>query len=214
MQAAGGTALAHDDGMRARSGFVARPAIWTVFALVAGLLLAVDQVSKWLAVERLTDEPDVPVLGDFLQLHLTYNPGAAFSIGTEFTVAISGLALVASLVVLWMSRKLADVVWAVALGLVLAGILGNLTDRLLREPGPFRGHVVDFLMLPNWPIFNVADICINVGVGLVLIQVFRGIGLDGRRVSADDLADDASSGSSSDDGPDASGSEEGPRDDG
>ena len=70
-----------------------------------------------------------------------------------------------------------------ALGLLLAGVGGNLTDRMLREPGPFRGHVVDFLMLPHWPIFNVADMCINVAAGLILVQAFRGIKLDGSRVA-------------------------------
>ena len=69
--------------------------------------------------------------------------------------------------------------------LLLAGIAGNLTDRLLREPGPLRGHVVDFLMLPNWPVFNVADICINVGAGLILLQAFRGIGIDGTACTDD-----------------------------
>ena len=71
--------------------------------------------------------------------------------------------------------------WAAGLGLLLAGVSGNLTDRLLRDPGPLRGHVIDFLMLPNWPVFNVADICINVGVGLILLQVLRGVSLDGSK---------------------------------
>ena len=69
-----------------------------------------------------------------------------------------------------------------AFGLLLAGIGGNLTDRLLRDPGPLRGHVVDFLMLPHWPIFNVADMCINAAAVLILVQAFRGIRLDGTRV--------------------------------
>ena len=77
--------------------------------------------------------------------------------------------------------RVLDRVWAAALGLLLAGVLGNLTDRIFRVPGPFEGHVVDFLQLPNWPIFNVADMAINIGVGLILIQAFRGIRLDGTR---------------------------------
>ena len=85
--------------------------------------------------------------------------------------------------VLWLSRRLGSTVWAVAFGLLLAGICGNLTDRLLREPGPLRGHVVDFLMLPHWPIFNVADMCINVAAALILVQAFRGIRLDGTRAA-------------------------------
>ena len=63
----------------------------------------------------------------------------------------------------YLARRIGSVGWAIALGLLLAGVAGNLTDRLVREPGPLRGHVIDFFMLPNWPVFNVADICINVG---------------------------------------------------
>ena len=100
------------------------------------------------------------------------------------------LAIVAVGVVLWLSRRVGSSVWAVALGLLLAGVTGNLTDRMLREPGPFRGHVIDFLMLPNWPIFNVADMCINVAAGLILVQAFRGIKLDGSRVRTEGPGDD------------------------
>jgi signal peptidase II len=164
---------------------------WTVFAVVAAALYATDQVSKRIAVEHLTDRDDVRVVGELLQLHLTRNPGAAFSLGTGLTVGLSCLAIVATVVVLVASRKLVDRVWAAGLGALLAGITGNLTDRMLREPGPFRGHVIDFLQLPNWPIFNVADIAINVGAGLILLQVFRGIRMDGtRHADSNDGTDD------------------------
>jgi signal peptidase II len=92
--------------------------------------------------------------------------------------------------VLWFSRRLADRWWAVGLGLLLGGVAGNLTDRLFRDPGPMLGHVIDLFMLPNWPVFNIADICINAAAGVILLQTFRGIGLDGRRVDADRRADD------------------------
>ena len=163
------------------------------FALIALAAYAVDQVSKLLAVDRLEGRPDVRVVGDLLQLNLAYNPGAAFSTGTGLTPLITVVAIVAALAVLFYARRVGSATWAVALGLLLAGIIGNLTDRLLREPGPMRGHVVDFLELPNWPIFNVADICINVAAGLIILQAVRGIGLDGTRtdeqVDADDDAD-------------------------
>ena len=71
---------------------------------------------------------------------------------------------------LYLSRRLGSVGWAVALGLLLAGVAGNLTDRLFREPGPLRGHVIDFLMLPHWPVFNVADMCINVAAVLIILS--------------------------------------------
>ena len=116
-------------------------------------------------------------------LHLTRNAGAAFSTGTGYTELFTALAIVAVLVVLWLSRRVRNVVWAVAFGFLLAGITGNLTDRIFRAPGVLRGHVVDFLMLPHWPIFNVADMCINVAAALILVQAFRGIRLDGSRVA-------------------------------
>jgi signal peptidase II len=158
-----------------------RARVWRVFALVAVLLYAVDVVTKVIALDRLDGRDDVRVVGDLLQLHLTRNAGAAFSTGTQYTVLLSCIAIAAVCVVLWLSRRLGNTVWAVALGFLLAGVAGNLTDRMLREPGPFRGHVIDFLMLPNWPVFNVADICINVAAGLIIVQAFRGVRMDGTR---------------------------------
>ena len=124
---------------------------------------------------------DKPLVGDWFTLHLTFNPGAAFSTGTGFTIVFTGLAMVAVVVVLWLSRRVRSTGWALALGLLLGGVSGNLTDRFVREPEPFHGHVVDFLMLPNWPVFNIADICINVAAGLIILQTFRGVALDGSR---------------------------------
>jgi signal peptidase II len=152
----------------------------TVFVVVALAAYAVDVVSKVWAVERLS-AGDIEVLGEWLRLHLVRNPGAAFSTGEEFTIVFSLVALTALLVVVWVSRRLGDVLWAVALGLLLAGIAGNLTDRLLREPGPLRGHVVDLFAVPHWPVFNVADVCIDVAAGLILLQAFRNVRLDGTR---------------------------------
>ncbi len=191
MQAARGTSVGHpDDGperpARRSLPLLASRSGWLVFAVVATAWYAADQYSKHAAVEHLAGRPDVDVVGTFLQLHLTYNPGAAFSLGTRYTVALTCLAIAATCVVLWLSRRVVDRVWAIALGLLLAGITGNLTDRMLREPAPFRGHVVDFLQLPNWPVFNIADIGINVGAALVVLQVFRGLGMDGERTTVDE----------------------------
>ena len=196
MQAARGTSLSHDDSSLADSHSVPSPA--RVRALLFGVfavLYAVDQLTKWLAVDRLTGAADKELVGDVLVLHLTRNSGAAFSAGTGYTEVFSCLAILAAVVVVWLSRRVRDRLWAVAFGLLLAGICGNLTDRILREPGPLRGHVVDFLMLPNWPIFNVADMCINVAAALILVQAFRGIRLDGSRIvrQSDDEPDATSS---------------------
>ena len=168
-----------------------------LLASIAVVLYAVDMVTKVLAVEHLDGEPDVPLAGDLLVLNLVRNPGAAFSTGTEYTVVLSCLAIVAVLVVLYLSLRVRSRLWAVALGALLAGVSGNLTDRILREPGPLRGHVIDFLMLPNWPVFNIADVCINVAAALILVQAFRGVRLDGTRVPEDEDEDEVGDGDES-----------------
>jgi signal peptidase II len=160
-----------------------------VFAAVALLAYAADLGSKQWALSALVDG-DKPLIGDWFTLHLTFNPGAAFSTGTGFTIVFTALAMVAVVVVLWLSRRVRSAGWALALGLLLGGVSGNLTDRLVRDPEPFHGHVVDFLMLPNWPVFNIADVCINVAAGLIILQTFRGVRLDGSRDA--DHAHDAS----------------------
>jgi len=185
MQAARGASLSDDDIEATKPDRPGSSRLTLLFATVALTAYVVDVTSKHLAVTRLADG-DVPVLGDWFVLHLTRNPGAAFSTGTQYTVALSCLAVAAVLVVLWFSRKIGDTWWAVGLGLLLGGVAGNLTDRLFREPGPMRGHVIDMFMVPNWPVFNVADICINVAAGLILLQTFRGIALDGGRPGTDE----------------------------
>jgi signal peptidase II len=183
MQAARGTSLSHaDSSLDDTQPVPSRASIRVLLLAAFALPYAVDQATKWLAVDRLTGQPDKELVGDLLVLHLTRNAGAAFSTGTGYTGLFSCLAIVAVLVVLWISRRVGNAGWAIALGLLLAGITGNLTDRLFRAPGVLRGHVVDFLMLPHWPIFNVADMCINVAAALILVQAFRGIRLDGSRI--------------------------------
>ena len=182
MQAARGASLNSSDQadqVPARRRLDAR----LLLAAVALAAYALDLGSKQWALAELADG-DIPVLGDWFTLHLTFNPGAAFSTGTDFTIVFTGLAMVAVVVVLWLSRRVASTGWALALGLLLGGVGGNLTDRIVREPEAFHGHVVDFLMLPNWPVFNIADICINVAAGLIILQTFRGVALDGARESA------------------------------
>lgn len=140
-----------------------------------------DLVSKVLAVAHLTPGRPVPVVGDLLTLYIARNPGAAFSTGTSYTLVLSFVAIAAAVAVLWVSRRLGSVGWALGLGFLLAGVLGNLTDRIFREPAPLRGHVVDFLRLPHWPIFNIADVCINVAAVFIIVQALRGISVSGKR---------------------------------
>ena len=140
-----------------------------------------------LAVAQLTGRPDVRVVGELLVLHLTRNPGAAFSTGTEYTVVLS---------VRRDGRRAGRPVpqppgrqrraGRSRSACCSAGVAGNLTDRLFRAPGPLRGHVVDFLMLPHWPVFNVADMCIDVAAVLILVQAFRGVRLDGAPATRSD----------------------------
>ena len=197
MQAARGASLNSSEPTDVPADEVRRAGARTrslvVFASLAALGYAVDVVSKVVAVARLTDQPPVPVVGDLLRLYLARNPGAAFSTGTSYTLVLTFVAVAAAVAVLVASRRLASVGWAVGLGFLMAGILGNLTDRVFRAPGPLRGHVVDFLQLPHWPIFNVADMCINVAAAVIIVQALRGVSLDGTRSRR--AADDAASSS-------------------
>ncbi|RLV49416.1 signal peptidase II [Nocardioides mangrovicus] len=188
MQAARGASLSDHPAERAHDVTGGRPRTsGRHVGLVLGIAVVafvVDQVTKYLAVEHLAGRPAKPLVGELLQLTYTRNPGAAFSTGTGLTPVITVVAIVAAVVVLWLTLRLRSTFWAVGFGFLLAGIVGNLADRLFREPGPFRGHVVDFLMLPHWPVFNVADVCINVAAVVIVVQALRGVRLDGRRSDA------------------------------
>jgi signal peptidase II len=180
MQATRGTSLSSTDPA-ATDPPVAPTSHRVVFVLVAVTAYAVDVVAKTLAVAHLTPGDPVDVIGGLLRLELVRNPGAAFSTGTSYTLILTLIALVAAGVVIRFGSRLGDRTWAVALGLLLAGVCGNLTDRLFREPAFLRGHVVDFLELPHWPVFNVADMLIDAAVVLIIIQTWRGIGITGAR---------------------------------
>lgn len=149
-----------------------------------------DQVTKVLAVDRLVEGRPVEVVPGVLDLYLLYNPGAAFSLATGATWVLTVVAAVVVVAVAVMARRLGSRAWALALGLLLGGALGNLTDRLLREPGFGVGHVVDFLRLPRWPVFNLADTSIVVAAVLVVVLSVRGVGVDGRRDGDGEAADE------------------------
>ena len=161
-------------------------------------MLAADQFVKHLTIENLPKHEAVPVLGEFLQLYYVRNSGAAFSIGSNMTWIFTIAMAVVAGVIVWKTLEVSSRLWAVVMGCLLGGVLGNLTDRLLREPGFAVGHVVDMISMP-WmlpAIFNVADIFIVSGMISVALLVVFGLRLDGtrEREHGDSGADDAASG--------------------
>ena len=138
----------------------------------AGVVVVLDQITKLWAVAALSDGP-VEVIGTLLQFRLTRNPGGAFSLGTGLTPVLAILAVAMVIYIVRTTRRTTDAVMAYSLGLVLGGAVGNLVDRMLRSPGVLRGEVVDFIKVPNWPTFNVADCAITVGVILIAIRGWR-----------------------------------------
>ncbi len=157
-----------------------------LLCVVAGLVLTVDQLSKNWVVATLPEGTTVPVLGEFLRWHFVRNPGAAFSMASGSTWIFTILATVVVGVILWQIRRLRSIAWAVFLGLLLGGVLGNLTDRLTRAPGFPEGHVIDFISTPwmwlgfNEAIYNIADIGIVSGMMLFILITLLGLPIDGR----------------------------------
>lgn len=172
---------------RARTG--ARYAL--LFAACCAVIYMADQLTKIWVVSTMTEGQITPVLPPLLNWHFIRNPGAAFSIGTDYTWVFTIIMAVVSIAIITQVRKVASWWWAASLGLVLGGALGNLTDRLLREPSFGQGHVVDFIALPNFAIFNIADSAVVTGVCLICLLTLRGIGMDGKR-SNDEPAIDGS----------------------
>jgi lipoprotein signal peptidase len=147
-----------------------------VLVAVALLVYAADVISKVVVAATLTENVPVRVVGSLLQLDYLRNPGAAFSLGADgYTVVFTLIAAAVIVAILRIARTLASGPWAVALGLLLGGALGNLTDRIARSPGPLRGWVVDFIQLPHWPVFNLADSAICCGGALMVLLTVLGV---------------------------------------
>jgi signal peptidase II len=159
----------------------------TVLAAVAVAVLALDLISKQLVVAHLSPGEPVKVLGGLFYFNLIRNGGAAFSMGTNHTYIFPLVTLAVAVWIIWMATKLRSLPWAVALGLVLGGAFGNLGDRLFRAPGPFRGHVVDFISFlspdgRHFAIFNLADSALTCGVILAVLLELAGRRRDGSKV--------------------------------
>ena len=158
-----------------------RQPLFVALVTSAVLVYGADQLTKaWATANLVSGEPR-ELVGSVLQLNLTRNSGAAFSIATGATWALTIIASAVVLFILFTARRLGSRGWALALGLLLGGALGNLTDRVFRAPGPGRGHVVDFLQLPNFPVFNIGDSAIVTAAALIGLLAFRGINVDGTR---------------------------------
>ena len=159
-----------------------RAVLLSLFAGFAVFAYVLDQLTKLWVTSTMVEGERIPVLPPLLHWYFIRNSGAAFSIGENITWVFSLIMAGVAVAILFQVRRLGSAWWALALGLLLGGALGNLTDRLFREPSFGMGHVVDFIQLPNFAIFNIADSAVVSAVGIICILTIRGIALDGTRV--------------------------------
>ena len=173
-----------DHGATVSPGPAPRPRRVRLLFIIAVTVFVADLVSKTIVVATLSDRAPLRLLGGLLTLRELRNSGAAFSIGTSVTIVFTLIALGVIVAILRTARRLRSIPWAITLGLLLGGATGNLGDRLFRSPGFLRGDVVDWIQLPHWPVFNVADSSIVCGGVLAVLLAARGISLDGHRNQA------------------------------
>lgn len=158
-----------------------RALLLSLFAGFAVFAYVLDQLTKLWVTSSMVEGESIPVLPPLLHWYFIRNSGAAFSIGENVTWVFSIIMASVAVAILFQVRKLGSAWWSLALGLLLGGALGNLTDRLFREPSFGMGHVVDFIQLPNFAIFNIADSAVVSAVAIICILTLRGISLDGSR---------------------------------
>jgi len=149
--------------------------MWQTLFGVAWFVWILDLATKIWAVSALSNKPDIEVFGSFFKLTLVRNSGAAFSFAEGATMLLSIFGLFVLAAIFYFSPRITSKGWAVVLGLVMGGILGNLVDRIFREPGVLRGHVIDWMQLPNWPIFNIADSAIVIAALISMVLSARNI---------------------------------------
>jgi signal peptidase II len=153
-----------------------------LLAIVALGAYAFDQLTKLAVTSNMTEGETIPVLGQVLQFHYIKNSGAAFSLGEGMTWIFSIVATAVAVFIVVFARRIRSFAWAALFGMLLGGNLGNLTDRLFREPSFGQGHVIDFLQIWGFPaIFNIADVAIVASMGLFILLTLRGVALDGTR---------------------------------
>jgi len=142
--------------------------------LIAFTIWLFDFATKTWALSNFSSDPQ-PVIGTLLQFTLLKNSGAAFSFASGFTLIFALLAIAVVATIIRFAGRITSRGWLTCAGLLLGGVLGNLTDRAFREPGFFLGHVIDWIQIPNWPIFNIADIAISSAAFLAFIQTMRNV---------------------------------------
>jgi signal peptidase II len=148
---------------------------WKRLYAIAWAVWLLDFATKSWALNSLDARNPVKLLGNFLQLTLYKNSGAAFSLAQGVTIILTFFAISVVAVIAYYSIKITSFGWSIVLGLALGGVLGNLSDRIFRAPGYFVGHVIDWIQLPNWPVFNLADSAIVVAATLAVILSIRNI---------------------------------------
>ena len=155
-------------------------AVKWLYLIVALVLVGLDQFTKNLAIASLELGVNYPVIKDVISWQLVYNDAAAFSLGFGYTWILAVIGAIATLATIWFARKITSVSWQVMTGIFLAGVVGNLFDRLIREPSFGNGHVIDFIRIPfNFPVFNLADVFIVSMAILAVIRVYRGENIGG-----------------------------------
>jgi signal peptidase II len=167
------------------------PGAVIVLVAVAALVVLADLTTKQVALANLRENAPVRLLGGAVYLSLTRNSGAAFSLGSDYTFVFPMIAAAVVGWIVWMALRLRSVSWGLALGLVLGGALGNLVDRIFRAPGVGVGHVVDMISVfapygDAFPVFNLADSALVVGVSLAVLLELTGRRRDGTLTPADD----------------------------
>ncbi|MEO8222134.1 MAG: signal peptidase II [Specibacter sp.] len=175
-----------------------RRSVWLLWLGVAAFAYVCDQLTKWWVSSTMEIGEKTPVIPGVLQWYHILNSGAAFSIGENFTWVFSIIMAAVAVIIIVLFRRISSIWWAIGLGLVLGGALGNLTDRLFRPPSFGMGHVVDFISFPNFAIFNMADMAVVGGVIAICVLTLLGIGMDGSRHTGADTATDADTSTAAD----------------
>lgn len=163
----------HDLQAEGRTALAVR--VWRTLLGVALLIWLADLATKIWAVNYLSNRDPVKVIGSLFQLTFVRNSGAAFSFAVGATLFLSLFGIAVLIAIAYYAPSVTSRGWGVVLGLVMGGVLGNLTDRIFREPGLLRGHVIDWMQLPHWPIFNIADTAIVVAAFISVVLTVRNI---------------------------------------